>query len=50
MFHHPKLLDVFVGYKYWLNKFGNNSHFGDNSYTPGSYESQVFAGVALHAF
>jgi nucleoside-specific outer membrane channel protein Tsx len=50
MFHRPKLLDVFVGYKYWLNKFGNNSHFGDNSYTPGSYENQVFAGVALHAF
>jgi len=49
-FHHPHLVDVFVGYKYWMNKFGNNAHYGDKSYTAGSFESQVFAGVAIHAF
>ena len=37
--------DIFVGYKYWRNKFG-----GDNRLTPGSIESTVFAGIAFHLF
>ena len=52
-FNKPKLLDVFVGYKYWMNKFGNNASCSGvcaNSFTPGSYESQVFGGLALHVF
>ncbi|MEA2858762.1 MAG: hypothetical protein QOC72_801 [Methylobacteriaceae bacterium] len=44
----PKLLDAFVGYKYWLNKFGNNAQFGTPTYTPGSLEHQVFLGVDFH--
>jgi hypothetical protein len=44
----PKLLDAFVGYKYWLNKFGNNAQFGTPTYTPGSLEHQVFMGVDFH--
>ena len=40
---HPKLLDVFVGYKYWLNKFGNNAHT-----VPGSIENQVYLGMQIH--
>ena len=44
----PKLVDAFVGYKYWLNKFGTNAQFGQVSYTPGSLEHQVFFGVDFH--
>jgi nucleoside-specific outer membrane channel protein Tsx len=44
----PRLVDAFVGYKYWLNKFGTNAQFGTATYTPGSLEHQVFIGAAFH--
>jgi hypothetical protein len=49
-FNKPHLVDAFVGYKYWYDKFGNIANFKNPAYTPGSYESQFFAGVALHIF
>lgn len=45
---HPKIVDVFVGYKFWYNKFGADAHYGDAAFTPGSYENQVFAGFDYH--
>ena len=49
------LVDLYVGYKYWLNKFGNDSQLRNNTYpyqlaAPGSVESTVFAGIAWHVF
>ena len=38
----PKL-DAFVGYQYWLNKFGNN-----NTKVPGSLANAVFFGLRYH--
>jgi nucleoside-specific outer membrane channel protein Tsx len=39
----PNTLDFYVGYQYWLNKFGNN-----HSEVPGSIASTVFVGTTLH--
>ena len=44
-FNKPKLLDLFVGYKYWMNKFGSNGSCSGvcaTSFSPGAFESQVF--------
>jgi len=49
-FNKAHVLDLFVGYKYWYDKFGNIANYKNPAYTPGSFESQVFAGVALHVF
>ena len=43
VWHKPRILDGFIGYQYWLNKFGNNH----NNVT-GSEESTPFFGVAVH--
>ena len=40
------LVDVFVGYRYWQNKFGNNHSL---DLTGGSTESTAYLGLALHA-
>ena len=47
-FGHPKIIDGFVGYKFWYNKFGSDAHFGDAAFVPGSYESQPFVGIDYH--
>ncbi len=47
-FGRPKLVDLFVGYKLWLDKFGNEYHYGRPGYTPGSYENQIFTGIDIH--
>jgi len=41
----PDLVDVFVGYRYWQNKFGSD-HTLD--LTGGSTESTAYLGMALH--
>jgi hypothetical protein len=47
-FNHPKFVDLFVGYKLWINKFGNEFQFNHPGYTPGSYENTVFTGLDFH--
>lgn len=47
----PNLVDVFVGYKYWWNKFGSNSTYSTapgNSYLAGDDEHEVIAGFNWH--
>lgn len=39
------VVDVFLGYRYWKNKFGSNYKI-----TPGSIEQQLYVGLAVHAF
>jgi nucleoside-specific outer membrane channel protein Tsx len=52
----PGVFDLFVGYKYWLNKFGNDhALYVANVFPPtlanvGSVEQSVFGGVAWHIF
>jgi nucleoside-specific outer membrane channel protein Tsx len=43
MFDKPNTLEFYVGYQYWLNKFGNN-----HNDVPGSLASTVFLGTAFH--
>ena len=47
-FGHPKIIDVFVGYKYWKNKFGSDSNYPGTQFTAGSVESQPFVGLDYH--
>jgi hypothetical protein len=42
-FEKPNRLDAFVGYQYWLNKFGN-----DNTRVPGALANTVFFGLRYH--
>jgi len=42
----PDLVDLFGGYRYWLNKFGNDHH---SDATGGSLERTWYIGIALHA-
>ena len=39
----PNFLEAFVGFEYWLNKFGNN-----NNNVPGSLAYSPFVGVRVH--
>ena len=39
----PKFLDAYVGFEYWLNKFGN-----DHTRVPGSLAYSPFVGTAIH--
>ncbi len=41
----PGRLDAFVGFQYWLNKFG-----ADHRSVPGSEEKTFLAGVSIHVF
>lgn len=46
LYDQPNKVDVFIGFQYWLNKFGNNE-------TPtfkGTEEKSFLAGVSFHAF
>jgi hypothetical protein len=42
-FDRPRRLDAFLGYQYWLNKFGN-----DHTQVPGALASTVFFGLRYH--
>jgi hypothetical protein len=42
-FKKPNTLDAYVGYQFWLNKFGNNA-----AAVPGSEASLVFVGTTFH--
>jgi len=42
----PNSVDLFVGWQFWNNKFGNNHKLAPNG---GSRESQFIAGLAWHA-
>lgn len=46
----PNLFDVFVGYRFWLNKFGNNPYPANGPPLPGTKESTFYLGVAWHIF
>ena len=39
----PKFIDAFIGFEYWLNKFGN-----DHTRTPGALAYSPFIGTAVH--
>ncbi|MGU3540752.1 hypothetical protein [Methylobacterium sp. A54F] len=45
VYDQPGKVDVFVGFQYWRNKFGN-----DARRVPGSEEKTFLAGVSLHVF
>lgn len=42
-FDKPNKVDAFIGYQYWLNKFGN-----DHTKVPGSLANAFFLGVRYH--
>jgi len=44
-FDRKNTIDTFVGYRYWLNKFGNPSKGGT---TGGTIENQIYVGAAFH--
>lgn len=44
-YNKPNTIDAFVGYRYWLNKFGNASR---NITSGGTIENQVYVGAAFH--
>jgi len=43
VWHKPNIFDVFVGYQYWLNKFG-----GDHNKITGAEERTPYFGFAVH--
>ena len=43
LFKKANFLDFYVGYQYWLNKFGNN-----HNNVVGSFAQTVFVGTAIH--
>ncbi len=45
IYDQPNRADVFVGFQYWLNKFGF-----DHRVTPGSEEKSLITGVTVHIF
>lgn len=46
----PNLFDVFVGYRYWLNKFGDNPYPPGSAPMAGTMESTFYMGVTWHMF
>jgi hypothetical protein len=45
----PHVYDAFIGYRYWLNKYGNNDDVATNGNLQGMKEETWYAGVAWHA-
>jgi len=45
--YQPNKIDTFVGYRYWLNKFGNDSKIKTYA-TGGMIENQIYVGLAYH--
>jgi len=50
LMHKPHTYDAFVGYRYWLNKYGNNDDVATNGNLQGMKEETWYAGVAWHVF
>lgn len=46
----PNLFDAFVGYRFWLNKFGDNPYPPNIAPIPGTMESTFYVGVTWHVF
>jgi hypothetical protein len=46
----PNLFDAFVGYRLWVNKFGNTPYPANAAPLPGTTESTFYVGVAWHVF
>lgn len=46
----PNLFDAFVGYRFWLNKFGTTPYPANSPPLPGTLESTFYLGVAWHVF
>ena len=46
----PNLFDAFVGYRFWLNKFGSTPYPANSPPLPGTMESTFYLGVAWHVF
>jgi hypothetical protein len=46
----PNLFDAFVGYRLWVNKFGNTPYPANSAPLPGTTESTFYVGVAWHIF
>lgn len=46
----PTLFDAFVGYRFWLNKFGTTPYPANSPPLPGTMESTFYLGVAWHVF
>ncbi len=46
VYDQPNKIDVFVGFQYWRNKFGNQ----ETATFKGTEEKSFLAGVAVHVF
>lgn len=46
VWNQPNKLDAFIGFQYWLNKFGNV----DRANFKGNEEKSFLAGIAFHIF
>ena len=46
----PNLFDAFVGYRFWVNKFGSTPYPANSAPLPGTMESTFYLGVAWHVF
>ena len=46
VYDQPNKVDVFIGFQYWLNKFGNQ----ETATFKGTEEKSFLAGVAFHVF
>ncbi len=46
----PDRFDAFIGYRFWLNKFGNDPSPANGPALVGTQESTLYVGVAWHIF
>jgi hypothetical protein len=46
----PNLFDVFIGYRFWLNKFGDDPYPPKIAPIPGTMESTFYVGLTWHVF
>jgi hypothetical protein len=46
----PNVFDVFAGYRFWLNKFGDNPYPPNVPPVAGTLESTFYVGVTWHVF
>ena len=42
--------DLFVGYRFWLNKFGTNPNPAGSAYVTGTTDSTLYLGISWHMF
>ena len=43
-------VDLFVGYRFWLNKFGTNPNPAGSAYVAGTRDSTLYLGISWHMF